>query len=151
MFQGLARWLRAAGYHAACNPGVPDGELVRQAEREGRLLITSDTRMLERRVIRTGSVRSLYVPGGLSNEAALAYVLRKLDLPLRETRCMACGGVLEVVPKETVADAIPPKAYEFYSTFFRCTGCGKVFWHGTHWPSICATLARAAGKSVEES
>ena len=32
MFQGLARWLRAAGYDAACSPGVPDGELADEVE-----------------------------------------------------------------------------------------------------------------------
>jgi len=146
MFQGLARWLRAAGYDAACSPGVPDGEIVRRAEREGRILITSDSRMMERRVIQSGRIRTLFMPRGLSNEQALAHVIRKLGLEIRETRCMACGGVLQTVPKESVSSRVPPLAYEAYDAFFTCAACGRIYWHGTHWESIVATLRRAAGE-----
>ncbi|MEW6356494.1 MAG: Mut7-C RNAse domain-containing protein [Planctomycetota bacterium] len=144
MFQGLARWLRAAGYDAACSPGVPDGDLVRRAEREGRILITSDSRMMERRVIQSGRVRTLFMPRGLRNEEALACVIERLNLAVGETRCMACGGALDTVPKESVAAAVPPIAYGAYDEFFKCAGCAKIYWHGTHWESIVATLQRAA-------
>ncbi|NOZ24276.1 MAG: hypothetical protein GXP25_24635 [Planctomycetes bacterium] len=146
MFQGLARWLRAAGYDALCSPGVPDGELVRRAEREGRILITSDSRMMERRIIRSGRVRTLFMPRGLTNKEALAHVIRELDLKIGKTRCMTCGGVLKDVPKESVASLVPPIALNAYDDFFRCAACGKIYWHGTHWESIVAALRRAAKK-----
>ena len=142
MFQGLARWLRAAGYDAACSPGLPDGALVRWAEREKRLLLTSDSRMLERRLIRSGRVKTLFIPRGLSNEESLAFVVRTLGLQRREARCMACGGRLDTVVKTSVASLVPPIAHRNYDEFFRCADCGKIYWHGTHWASICATLER---------
>lgn len=143
MFQGLARWLRAAGYDVVCSPGLPDGDLVRRAGREGRLLLTSDAKMLERKVIQSGEVRTLFVPRGLSNEEALAFVVRKLGLELHDSRCMSCGGTLDCVPKESVRTLVPDMAYDAYGEFFRCSACGKIYWHGTHWERICATLQRA--------
>ncbi len=47
MLWGLGRWLRAAGYATAAR-GLADGELLRRAGAEGRVLLTLD-RALEAR------------------------------------------------------------------------------------------------------
>jgi len=143
MFEGLARWLRAAGYEAVCEQGIGDAEVVRRAEREGRMLLTSDSGIMERRPVREGRVKCLMLPRGLANEEALSYVMGALGLELRPARCMACGGELKSLPKESVEGEAPPRVYRAYDEFFRCDRCGKLFWHGSHWEKIVATLERA--------
>jgi len=148
MLIGLARWLRAAGYDAVCQPGVADGILVQRAAAEGRILLTSDSRISERNIVRSGVVRCLAVPRGLRNTEALAWVLRQLHLPLRTARCMACGGELHQVAKHAVRDQVPPRSFAAFDEFFRCAACGKIYWHGSHWQRICAAMRAATDASA---
>jgi hypothetical protein len=48
MLGRLAKWLRILGYDAEYFPGEDD-DLLRQARRQGRVLLTRDTRLLRRR------------------------------------------------------------------------------------------------------
>jgi uncharacterized protein with PIN domain len=84
------------------------------------------------------------VPRGLAVADQLAHVLRSLGLPLREPRCMACGGELAELTKEEAAGQVPPRSLAFHDRFWACPGCGKVFWHGTHWRKIAERLRQAA-------
>ena len=143
MLAGLARWLWAAGHDAVYAPEIADRDLVNRAMREGRVLLTSDRRIAQRRVVHQGGLRLFELPVGLSNEQALAMVLRAFRLEIREPHCMNCGGDLRLVPKEDVRDEAPPKAFERHERFWRCSGCARLFWRGTHWRRIGGTLERA--------
>jgi uncharacterized protein with PIN domain len=144
MLGGLARWLRAAGYDAVWQEGIDDWDLVRLARREGRTLLTSDTGILCLGIVRDGEVSVLFVPHGLTKQEQLAFVLGKLRLPLREPRCMACGGDLVEVAREEVRERVPPRSLAWAERFYQCRGCGRPFWQGTHWQQIAETLRQAA-------
>jgi len=145
MLGKLARWLRAAGYDAAWTDGIDDEDLVRQADVEHRVLVTSDGPLMAHRLIRDGTVRAVFVPVELETLGQLRHVLRRLGLPLAEPRCMACGGDLVPVEKSAVADEVPPRTYAAFDDYRRCSRCRKVYWRGTHWSRIRAALSRAAG------
>jgi uncharacterized protein len=146
MLGGLARWLRAAGYDAWWRADVGDWELVRLAQREGRVLLTSDTGIFRIGIVRDGELPGLFIPHGLDKPGQLAFVLRELSLPLREPRCMACGGELRRVPKEQVEDRVPPRTYAWLEEFWQCGCCGGVFWQGSHWQRIADRLRQPAGE-----
>jgi uncharacterized protein len=148
MLGGAARWLRAAGYDARFEYGIEDRELIRRAAQGGGTLLSSDGPMFQRNVIRRGEVRALYVPGQLSAAEQLRFVLRTLGLPLREPRCMACGGELREVSKHEVACEAPPLAYRNCERFWRCARCEKLFWRGTHWHRIGRLLREVAEADV---
>ena len=145
MLGGLARWLRAAGYDADWEYGIDDGELVRHAEGTRRVLLSCDGAIFKRNVIRNGQVKALFIPRGLDKFARLRFVMGELGLSLRRPRCMACGGELKGVPKHKVIDEAPPLAYRNCERFWRCTRCGKLLWHGTHWQKITHRLAEIDG------
>ncbi len=147
MLGGLARWLRAAGYDAAFEYGIDDGELVARAEAAGAVLLSCDGPLFERNVIKSGQVRALQVPRQLGNVEALRFVLTELSLPLGDPRCMACGGELAEVPKHTVMAEAPPLAFRNCERFWRCGRCGKLLWRGTHWKKISRRLAEVAGET----
>jgi len=146
MLGGLARWLRAAGYDAAYEYGIDDGELVARAEADGRILLSCDGPMFERNVIKNGQVRAIRLPRQLNNVQALRFVMEALKLPLRPPRCMACGGELDEVPKHTVTAEAPPLAFRNCDRFWRCGRCGRLLWHGTHWQKISRRLAEVSGE-----
>jgi uncharacterized protein with PIN domain len=143
MLGGLARWLRAAGYDASWTAGIPDPALVRQAQAEGRMILTSDTDILQYAVVRDGVVPMLFVPLGLGIQEQLGFVLQRLGLALREPRCMACGGSLVERQRTEVTDRVPPRSLERQEQFWECRRCRQVFWHGTHWERIVERLRAA--------
>jgi len=141
---GLARWLRAAGYEAKwMGDTVDDDELLREARRWPAILLTTDSLLMERRLLRDGVIPSLWVSPSISMQEQLRAVLTEMNLPLREPRCMKCGGELVVAAKESLQDRIPPKTYRWLNEFFICQNCGQLFWHGTHWEKIKRQLAKA--------
>jgi len=45
---------------------------------------------------------------------------------------MDCNGLLCPVPKDEVAEFLPPHTRETKNEFSRCRNCGKIFWRGSH-------------------
>lgn len=138
---GLARWLRAAGYEAHWRADWEDDLLLQEARRLGAVLLTTDSLLLERRLLRERVIPSLWIAPARGARDQLATVLRELGLSRREPRCMKCGGPLTATSKEAVLDRIPPRTRRWLDTYFVCARCGQLFWWGTHWQRIEAALA----------
>lgn len=133
---GLARWLRGAGYDAFWRLESDDAAVIREAQQRYATLITTDSLMIERGVLRDRLVPNVFVPSTLTCEQQLEIVLRQLGLTPRESRCMQCGGQLRKVPRESVAERIPPKTARWLEEYFLCERCNHLFWRGTHWQRI---------------
>jgi uncharacterized protein with PIN domain len=147
MLGSLAKWLRAAGYdtyYAREGTDVSDSFLTEKALEEGRVLLTSDGGFLERKPVRDESVVFMKVPY-LPLEEQLRLVVAHFSLTRRQSRCMECNGELEVVPPRVVSDRAPAGVIRDYEEFFICGGCGRVFWHGSHWDRISGRLERVFG------
>ncbi len=142
MLGGLARWLRAAGYDASWQEGIEDWDLIRQARREEKILLSSDTGIFAIGIVRDGEVPALFIPHGLGKRAQLEHVLRTLSLPLRQARCMACGGSLVAVHKEQVRGRVPQRSFDWLDRFYECSRCGRIYWQGTHWQRIVESLKK---------
>jgi uncharacterized protein with PIN domain len=149
MCGGLARWLRAIGYDATWSADIDDGELVQEADEQGRFLLSSDGGIFERRMITSGQVPALLLPRGLRLMEQLEYVVQQLKLPVRQPRCMTCSGPLVPTAREEVAAEVPARSLVWARNFYRCGSCAKVFWEGSHWRRISkvreatATLVRS--------
>jgi uncharacterized protein with PIN domain len=137
---GLARWLRAAGYEAEWLRDVAGDALIATAAERGSILLTTDSRLWDRRAIRDGRVSAQWISCHLDPVDQAGVVLRDLGLELRPPRCMACGGELAEVEKDDVRERIPPRTALWKDDYFVCAGCGKLFWRGTHWERIAARL-----------
>ena len=139
---GLARWLRAAGYEAFWFAGIEDADLLRRARQLDAIVLTTDSLMMERGILRDGIIPALWLPPALTKQEQLAAVFREFDLKVREPRCMKCGGELRRVEKETMRERIPPKTWRWLDEYFVCARCGRLFWQGTHWERIRGVLAK---------
>src|SRR5215218_2335689 len=136
----LARRLRLLGLDAAWSNDADDADLVARANAEDRVLLTQDRGLLKRRALRAGALVRGSGPG-----TQLTDVLDRFAPALAPlTRCTACGGPLQPVAKEEVADRLEPGTLRTVEDFARCAACGRVYWHGAHAPRI-AELIRTTG------
>jgi uncharacterized protein with PIN domain len=142
---GLARWLRGAGYEALWVQGIDDDDLLLEARKISATILTTDSMLMERRILRDRLIRSLWLPPTLSIRDQLQAVFREFNLVPKAPRCMSCGGELMRSSKEALHDRIPPKTYRWLNDYFVCAKCGKLFWHGTHWRRISDTLETLRG------
>lgn len=144
MLGGLAKWLRVTGYdtyYAREGTDISDGSLVRMALEEGRVLLTSDRGFLERKPVRDEEISLLVVPH-VPVEDQLRLVAKSFGLARRQSRCMECNGELEISQLSAVVGRVPPGVMRDHQRFFRCRGCERVFWHGSHWERIVGRLGR---------
>ncbi len=139
---GLARWLRAAGYEARQDAEVPGHRLPDEALRRGLVLLTTEAEVLDRRMVADGSLVVVWVPSALTMGEQLHAAAVELGLTLRDPRCMACGGGLLLTAKDAVRSRIPPRTALWKDEYFVCVECDRLFWRGTHWERIAATLRR---------
>ena len=141
MLGRLARWLRALGYDTGYDPAAADPELVARAAAEGRVLLTRDRHLL--RDLRPA--RALEVRGDEPLEQ-LRTVVAALSLRAPEelfTRCLVCNDVLDAVPEDERAAAVPPAARALPGPVRRCPRCRRVYWPGSHARRMRASLERA--------
>ena len=130
----LARYLRLAGFDTIFRDDWDDADLVRTALREHRVILTRDRGLLKRRAVTQG-----YLVRGTMPRAQLREVLSRFDLweALRPfTRCSVCNSVVATVTADAVQDEVPPGTARSYHDFWRCTGCGRVYWRGAHYRSL---------------
>ncbi|HEX6508958.1 MAG TPA: Mut7-C RNAse domain-containing protein [Chloroflexota bacterium] len=143
----LARWLRALGYDTLFINPIADGELVEIARREGRIILTKDTGILQRRAITSGEVRAVRVEGDAWREQ-VAQVVRELGLETRPqfTRCLECNTPLEARTRDEVRAHVPAYVHRTQQAFLACPSCGRHYWQGTHWGRMTRDLDAMLGK-----
>ncbi|UNQ72805.1 Mut7-C RNAse domain-containing protein [Infirmifilum sp. NZ] len=134
MLGKLARWLRLLGVKALFYPNAEDSELESALEENPRMLLLTRDKALYSRLSRRG-FKVLLVPQG-RDEDVLAHVLSALGVEPAfkpdKALCSICASPLLRVPREAVAGRVPEKVFQTYSEFYVCTGCGQVYWLGTH-------------------
>lgn len=136
----LARLLRLLGFDTVYDKGLPDEKIVLISESERRIILTRDRDLLKR-----GAVTHGYWVRSTDSLAQAREVVQRFDLHARArpfTRCPACNGLLTPVTKEEVLDRIPPKTARWQDEYFMCTGCGKLYWRGTHYPQLQKMIER---------
>lgn len=130
MLGKLAKWLKIFGFDALFFSKIEDEKILALAEKEDRVLLTRDTRLIEK----ARSIRSLFI----ENEDWPSQVEQVLDefrlwkgvKPY--TRCIECNAVLKPLPKRRAKNLVTPFVYENADSFAICTVCGRLFWKGTH-------------------
>lgn len=137
----LSKWLRILGYDTVYSRGDADRIFLRKAEKEGRAVLTRRKDVLARQ--HPGIV--LFVESDRV-EGQLVEVLGKLYLtPQPEaffTICLQCNMSLREVLRDDVRSRIPDYVYQTQREFRLCTGCGRVYWPGTHRERAMKTIAR---------
>lgn len=142
MLAGLARWLRAAGYDTLrAETGESDGVLLAQARADGRLLLTRDRAILQRRA----APSLVVVLSGGELEAWARELASGLGLDWARapfTRCLVCNTPLLLAPPHA-RDLVPEDARQLVPLKW-CPCCAKPYWPGGHVRRMQARLERWA-------
>ncbi|NTU43159.1 MAG: hypothetical protein HGA78_08950 [Nitrospirales bacterium] len=132
MLGGLAKWLRAVGFDTLYFRDITDRELVRLSRQEQRVLLTRDTGLVRRR-----QLPDFFLVGANDTVGQIREVLGHLissgsfALP-SVPRCMRCNGEVTGVERASVMSDVPEHVFLNTGSFSRCSGCGRVYWEGSH-------------------
>jgi uncharacterized protein len=147
MLGRLAKMLRLLGYDTLYSPNVTRAELREIAGRRERVVLTRGT--IEKCFPRVAD--AFRVESERAQEQ-LREVVERFRLDTRAglwTRCTLCNGIIERVDKASIQGIVAPKVFQIYDEFFRCSGCGHVYWCGSHVERILRNLEKLLGTGGE--
>jgi hypothetical protein len=127
----LAKYLRLLGFDTWYENHAADEALAALSQAERRTLLTMDRGLLMRRNVERGFFIWDHAPRAQLQAVLRRYELRPHFRPL--TRCLRCNRELEPVAAERVWERIPPKTKQWCREFYRCPGCDRVYWKGSHY------------------
>jgi uncharacterized protein with PIN domain len=142
----LARTLRLLGFDVAYDCHADDRQLLAIMEADNRALLTRDRRLLMHAVVQTG-----YCPRSQDPDEQTIEVIRRFDLcaliaPF--TRCVRCNAVLQPVTKTDIMEKLEPLTKIYYDQFRRCTGCGQIYWSGSHFTKLQKRLEQIRARLI---
>lgn len=144
----LAHLLRMLGFDTLFFNDAGDPRLASLSSDQGRVLLTRDRALLMRRKVSHGC----YIRSTDPREQLLQ-VLKRLDLGnmLRPfSRCMECNRLLQAVSESEVAAGLPKGVACHYNAFWRCTGCGRVYWKGHHYQAMQVWIEKLKKELIAE-
>lgn len=127
MLLRLGRWLRLLGQDVANPDGFDDKDLLKIALQENRTLITRDKRLADS--CENAGVSCMLIKSDKLEEQLEEMAELGIILDLNPIRCTICNSPLS---------KIEPSEKETWI----CEGCGKLYWHGSHWERIAETLKK---------
>jgi uncharacterized protein with PIN domain len=145
----LARWLRMMGFDSLFFNGDDDSRMVARALSEGRVILTRDTGVMERRVIRTGRLRAILIESE-EPKLQIRQLMAALDLKgqMRPfTLCLECNQPLASRRPDEVEGHVPPYVFRTQRQYMECPGCHRIYWRGTHWQAMTRKLEELAGST----
>lgn len=147
MLGKLTRWLRMMGHDALYSTVLSDSQLLEQAKKEDRILLTRDFALYQQAVGK--GIQAYYVEGETEPQRLAEIAARfciAITVDMQVSRCPKCNTQLASVPKMEIADKVEKNTFLHYDEFWRCTTCGAVYWQGAHWTKIYATLQEVKEK-----
>jgi uncharacterized protein len=145
----LSRRLRLLGIDTLYDRTWDDVQLATIAAREDRILLSRDRGLLKRRAVAHGYLPRSDDPDEQTVEVAHRFALGPHVAPA--TRCVHCNGDLVPVDRDEVASEVPPRTLAAIDRYARCTGCGQVYWPGSHLDAVGPLVERVrrAGRGAQ--
>ena len=145
----LAKYLRLLGFDTLHFKEGDDETLEQIARDEERILLTRD------RALYNWAKAECYFPINIDTDFQVKEILEHFHLceacrPF--TRCMICNGMVEELSDtSSILHLIPPKVKEFNTRYWQCQGCGKIYWHGTHYEKMKQKIDAYCSKGLNRT
>lgn len=130
----LTAYLRMLGFDCLYRNDYQDEELAETAQREGRILLSRDRRLLMRKAVTYG-----YCLRSLDSLEQLTEVIQRFELTTHIQpfhRCLRCNHPLEPVAKEAILDRLEPLTRLYFDEFQICPACKQIYWKGSHYEKM---------------
>jgi uncharacterized protein with PIN domain len=138
----LCRWLCLLGFDTLFFTGQDDGDMVKLALEENRIILTRDTHIPERRLVTGGQIKVLL----FTTDRPLEQLRQTLhSLGLKDnfrpfTLCIEDNSPLREIPKDEVCERVPPYVFRTQDNYMECPHCKRIYWRGNHWREMSAWI-----------
>jgi uncharacterized protein with PIN domain len=136
MLGKLCRWMRFLGYDVEyADSSMGDDDIIRKCSSSGLILITMDVD-LSKRLERSILLRSFDIDDQLLTILDAYPLGREKEM----SRCPVCNGIL-YLRSGAVGDSVPVAIARNFHEFWECSGCGRIYWKGSHYDRITKKLS----------
>ena len=125
----LTRRLRLLGFDTIYRNDLEDEEIIHIAEIDQRIILTRDGEILNHNTTLS------YRPNSIYSDEQVREVMTVFNLigQIRPfSRCIKCNDQIIPVDKDSIITLVPPRSGQFMEYFWRCQGCRKIYWQGSH-------------------
>jgi uncharacterized protein with PIN domain len=138
MLGKLAKWLKILGFDALFFSKIEDEELLALAKKEGRILLTKDTGLIQK----AKEVQTLFLESEDWQDQVRQVIehFHLRDKVTPHTRCIDCNEELKNLPKKNAKNLVSAFVFDKADSFALCPDCGRVFWRGTHFKDMEAKI-----------
>jgi len=147
----LARWLRVMGYDTLLFKQKDDGQMIKIALSENRVILTKDSQFMKRRLVTNGKLKAIHIKQD-DPKLQVRKVVETLNLNYHFkpfSLCLECNQPLIARDKEEVKDLVPAHVVETQTQYTECPACHRIYWPGTHWQAMVKRLQNLQGGSGE--
>lgn len=134
----LAKWLRILGFDTEYFKEGNSSSLIIRALRDGRIILTRNHHLPQSAAPQITLVQAERI------KEQVAEVLNTLHINPQSfrmfTRCIICNEELVPISRDKVKDKVPEYVFNTQNNFVTCPKCMRVYWQGTHWGNVEATL-----------
>jgi uncharacterized protein len=148
MLGSLSRKLRALGFDTSYYKSGEDSGIIRLANKDARVILTSDLSLAE-----FASSRGLkvFLVEGKNDGERISSIARnaaasRARLVRGQALCSLCSGELLILRRADVQGKVPPSVSIRHRLFYRCMNCGHYYWHGSHWKKLRSLSRRLEQK-----
>jgi len=132
----LARKMRIYGYDTLYDINYGDNIILVIAQKEERVIITSDKNLIERAYSKNIPVIRVQLDNDVSRMMKIFKTLSlKPNLSPQYSRCPHCNAILTKICKSD-AKEVPEKVLKRKRIFYKCMNCNRIYWYGSHWKKI---------------
>lgn len=136
MLGKLAKYLRFLGYDTLYfSEDRGDEYLLRLAAEENRIIITRDRELFHK--ARKIGIHAILIEH-IELKMQLYQLKRTLNLDTSNmlSICSICNNPLKRISSKDAEGKVPQGVLERTEEFYICTGCGKIYWYGSHTADI---------------
>jgi uncharacterized protein with PIN domain len=147
----LARWLRLIGYDTLLFKQKDDGQMIKIALSENRVILTKDTQFMKRRLVTNGKLKTTLIRQD-DPKLQVQEVVKTLNLNYHFkpfSLCLECNRALIARDKGEVKTLVPAHVFETQTQYTQCPACHRIYWPGTHWQALGKKLQDLQGKCGE--
>jgi uncharacterized protein with PIN domain len=141
----LTKYLRMCGFDCYYE-NLSDEEIIKYACDQKRIILTKDKGLLKNKRVTHG-----YWVRAILPKQQLVEVINRFDLVSKIqflTRCLLCNARVERICKEQIAHLLPEDTVRYYTIFYSCRPCNKIYWEGSHYKNM-ANLIDEVKKRVK--
>ena len=142
MLGSVARKLRIFGFDTLYVAHTHDDEILKIGIAENRIILTCDKELFKRAL--KNEADSILLQGS-DDLKDIVHILSKCGIALLtfhtiDSRCAICNGLLiRKEPSDVVKD-VNSNILKRHKQFFKCSGCKKIYWEGSHLTHIQQTV-----------